>query len=149
MILVGWHLLEDRPTLVLECSDDELVALHDFLQLLDHGLSVRLRVPLIVLEVVNIVGITSSVYFHGLEEEHEFFEVRLPVDTKDVREVHRTSAQVAQADDQQVDNILEEVKLMPMRLHRADQTHAELLRKLRTWLGEGLEIEASTTVLLR
>ena len=48
--------------------------------------------------------------------------------------MHRTRAQITQTNDQQVDDAFEEVKLVTMRLHRSDQTHAELFRQLRARL---------------
>ena len=91
----------------------------------------RLIIAPVILKVVDIVGIARAVDFHSLEELHELVEIRLSVDTQNVRKVHCACADVAEADHDQVDHVLEEVKLVPMRLHVSNQTHAELLRKLR------------------
>ena len=87
----------------------------------------RLRVPSVVLEVVNIIGVPRPIDFHRLQELHEFSETRLSVDTKDVSEGYGASIEVTEANDEQVDQILEQRELFPMRLHRANQAHAESL----------------------
>lgn len=68
MILVHWHLIKDGPAPVLERSDYEIIALHNFFKLFDHGFSMRLSIALVVLEEVDVIRIASTIDFHGLEE---------------------------------------------------------------------------------
>ena len=53
--------------------------------------------------------------------------------------MHSSSIEIAKADYKQVYHILKESELLPMRLHSSNQTHAELFRQLRVWLGERAE----------
>ena len=94
-----------------------------------------LIIPPVILKVVDIVRISRPIDFHSLEKLDKFIEIRLSVDAQNVRKVHRAGTNIAEANDDQVDHILEEVKLVSMRLHVSHQTHAELLWKLRILVG--------------
>ena len=84
MVLVCWHLFEHRSALILKCCDDKLIALHNFPQLLDHGISMSLVISFVVFEVINIVSISSPIHLHSLKEVHKLVEVRLSIDTEHI-----------------------------------------------------------------
>ena len=94
----------------------------------DHGLGVRLCLPHSVLEVVDILAVTGTVDLHRLEEKRELLVAGLPVDAGNVRELHRAGAKVTQADDQQVDQVLQRDEVRSLWLQSSDQLDAERAR---------------------
>ena len=81
MILVCGHLAQYRVTLSIQRRYRQVVTLDDALKLLDHSLRMRLCIPLIVSEVVDIVRVARPIHFHRLQELDELTEVWLPIDT--------------------------------------------------------------------
>ena len=73
-----------RSFLVAEGPYGNIVALDHPLKLLYHSLTVRLCVSLIVVEDVDIVGITASIHFHRLQEADKLTEARLSVHSDDI-----------------------------------------------------------------
>ena len=101
----------------------------------------RLTVPLVILEVIDILSVARSKDFHRLQKLYKLVEIWLSIDPEDVRKVHRACIQIAQTDHQQMDHVLEEIKLLAMCLHRTNQTHTELLGKLRALRIERIKVE--------
>ena len=73
-----------RTFLVAKGQYGNIVALDHPLKLLYHSLTVRLCVSLIVVEYVDIVGVTAPIHFHCLQEADELTEARLSVHSDDI-----------------------------------------------------------------
>ena len=82
--LVGGQLVEDALSLRLQGADHEVVARHDVAKLLDHRVGVRLIVPLVIPEVVDVIVISRPVHLHSLQEDHELLEIWLSIDAKHI-----------------------------------------------------------------
>ena len=89
-----------------------------------------LRISLVVPEIVNIVIVTHSVNLHCLQENCEFLLIWLTIYTKYIREYHSASLEVTQTNYEQVNDIFEEIEILPMRLHISNESHGEVLGKL-------------------
>ena len=135
------HAIVAVLTTLLDAENAQIVALDHALQLLDHGLSVCLRVPPIVLKVVHIVRVASSVDLHSLKELAEFTVARLPIHTQHVAEIHRAGAKIPDTDHQHVQNSPIDA-LLSYELVARPRKH--LLQIEALWqdgvgLGEGIE----------
>ena len=64
--------------------------MNDAVKLLNHGLGVSGLVPRVVLDVVDVIVIASSVNFHHLKKQDEFFKFGLSSNSKHVLELNRS-----------------------------------------------------------
>ena len=136
-------LLDNCVSLLLpvDSVDGEIVALNDSLQLLGHCLRMRLGVPLVILEVVDVVAVAGPVDFHGLQELAEFSIVRLSVDAEDVGERHGACGEIADANRNQVKHCSVLRILGRGQRLGAEQSHFELGWQLGVRLGERVELQ--------
>ena len=136
-------ILDNRVSLLLlvDSVDGEVVALKDSLQLLDHSFGMRLGVPLVILEVVDVVAVAGPVDFHGLQELAEFSIVRLSVDAEYVGERHGACGEVADANRKQVKHCSVLRILGRGQRLGAEQSHLELGWQLGVRLGERVELQ--------
>lgn len=136
-------LLDNCVSLLLpvDSVDGEIVALNDSLQLLGHSFRMRLGVPLVILEVVDVVAVAGPVDLHGLQELAEFSIVRLSVDAEDVGERHGACGEIADANRNQVKHCSVLRILGRGQRSRTEQVHFELGWQLGIRLGERVELQ--------
>lgn len=86
----------------------------------------------LVIDRVDIVFVASAVDFKRLQKEDELSKVRLPVDAQHVGQTHRSSTQIAENDDKQVDQVVKRVSLMlpEILLRHLLQSHTQTRRNL-------------------
>ena len=86
----------------------------------------------LVIDRVNIVFVASAVDFKRLQKEDKLSKVRLPVDAQHVGQTHRSSTQIAQNDDKQVDQVVKRASLVlpEILLRHLLQSHTQTRRNL-------------------
>ena len=66
----------------LDRSYYKVIALDNFFEAFNHVLDMGLTVPLVILNVVDVVFVATAIHLHGLQVHHEVLKRGHPVDTQ-------------------------------------------------------------------
>ena len=85
-----------------------------------------LRVPLVILEVINVITVTCSIHLHRLKEKYKVFEVRVPIDSENISESHGASTHIPQTHHDKVQDCSKLGVLGIGKPHTLEQVYVKL-----------------------